>query len=92
MHHHDDGNNHEKVELAIRQAINACSYDSVFSETKSYLYLALSALTKVAKKRNRHNATQKAVEEANKKAKETQQKWWEMLRKNASNNFNIELD
>ena len=81
-------NNHQQVENFIRQAIAACSYDSRLSETKTYLAAALNAVGVVTEKRNRHAASQKAFDEGKKKADE----WWEMLKKNAANNFKINID
>ena len=77
--------NHLQVEAFIRQAIQACSYDSAFSETKSYLLAALNAVDKVSKKRSRRVANAKANEAARTK----QQEWWEMLKKNASENIDL---
>ena len=77
--------NHEQVEAFIKQALQACDYDSAFSETKYYLNAALQALSKVSKKRGRYAATQKAIEAGKKK----QQEWWDMLKKNAAENFDL---
>jgi len=78
-------NNHEKVESLILQALRACNYDSVFSETKHCLNAALASLSKVGKKRSRHAASQKALEEGTNKHRA----WWEMLKKNAANNIDL---
>ncbi len=78
-------NNHQQVEALLRQAISACSYDNSLSETKSYLGAALRSVQEVGKKRSRSIATQKAIEEGQKKYKE----WWEMLKKNAAENIDL---
>lgn len=77
--------NHQQVEAFIRQALQACSYDSALSDVRYYLNTALQSLSKTSKKRERHAATQKAIEAGKKKYQE----WWEMLKKNAANNFDI---
>ena len=77
--------NHKEIGSLILQALQACSYDSAFSEVRTYLNASLQALSKVSKKRGRYAATQKAIEESKKK----QTEWWNMLKKNAAENFNL---
>lgn len=80
--------NHLKVEALLNQAIISCSYDNDLTETKNYLKNALISLSKTTKKRDTKVQNQKNIE----KIKKTEQeKWWEMLKKNASNNFNIDI-
>lgn len=77
---------HSKIEQLIRQAIMTCGEDSAFSDTKSYLVAALRTTAKVIEKRNR-NVTNQNNEI---KARETQKKWWDMIKTNAAKNFNLE--
>jgi hypothetical protein len=76
--------NHSQIESLIRQAIGACSYDNVLSDTKRHLTSALQAVIEVSKKRNRHVVTQKALAENEKRAKNNWNNWWEMIKKNAA--------
>jgi hypothetical protein len=77
--------NHQQVEIFIRQAIAACSYDNALTDTKSYLTRALQSIAEVGKKRTRRLASEKAFEEGKKKA----DAWWDMIKKNAANNINL---
>lgn len=84
-------NNHLRIEAFIKQAITSCSYDAALVETKNYLTNALISLSKTSEKRAKNQKTQKANEEALQAAKTTQQKWWEMLMKNAAK-FKIDIE
>ena len=75
--------NHKQVEFLVQQALHACSYDSVLADVRIYLNNALQVLYKVDKRRQTNLATQKAFEEGKNKHNE----WWEMLKKNATKNF-----
>ena len=78
--------NHAQVESLILKAIAACGNDSVFSDTKMYLGAALQSANKVSQSRNRSTAN----EAANKAGKAKYDQWWEMLKKNAADNFKAE--
>lgn len=69
--------NHEQVEMFIRQAIKACSYDNSLSATKSHLNIALQLAIAEGNKRVKK-------ENAKKVAKTKHQEWWDMIKKNAT--------
>jgi hypothetical protein len=76
--------NHEQIELLIHKAINSCGSDSSLTDAKKYLSVALDSVRKVSAQRNkRHAANEKALIEGKKK----HEAWWEMLKKNAKENF-----
>jgi hypothetical protein len=81
--------NHESIIKFIQQALNNVSYDNALVETKKYLLLALQSVQKTAKKRINNETTRQFYE---KQAKDKAKIWWEMIKKNAAENFNLDQE
>ncbi len=81
-------NNHLEVESLLTQAIKYCMNDRSLSYVQQYLSAAVQELYKVDKKRNRNIVAQKYLEEGKKK----NQEWWDMIKKNAAENLNFDLE
>ncbi len=72
------------LESLITKAILVCGHDIDLKTVKYHLSIALASLDKISKE----NKIKEENEKIKKETETRHQKWWEMIKKNASSNLN----